>query len=250
MAKLHELLAVRESARGQAEKTRTGLMDTFHKKRHLFEEKLTTFTPNTEGAVAKTETASTLQSTIAQELNWLTPMIAGAINVETTVDIGNLTAKADIILETGEVMLTAVPCTSLLWMEKRFGEIKQLVEAIPTLDPAKGFTPAPDRGTDVYVAREVTKNRTSKEQRPIVLYDATDKHPAQTQLITQDVVVGTIREMEWSGLITPAAKADMIARVERLIRAISAAIARANDIEVTKKSDVGEKLLKYVFTGA
>src|SRR5690349_23554587 len=129
MAKLHELLAVRESARGQSEKVRTGLMDTFRSKRHLFAQKIIKFQPNKEGAEARVEEQSDLQSTIAQELAWLTPIVANAINVETAVDVGNVGANADVMI--GETkLLTAVPATALLSLSKRLGEVKQLVEAI------------------------------------------------------------------------------------------------------------------------
>jgi hypothetical protein len=249
MPKLHELLAVRENARGQSEKVRQGLMHTFDKKRHLFEEKRVTFQSSKEGEPERTEAQTLLQSTIAKELQWLTPIVAGAINIEVAIDIGNVTAKADIVLEDGKTIVTTVPATALLQLGKRLHEVKVLVEAIPTLDPAKSFEPDTARGEGVFKAREVTKTRTSKEQIPIVLYDATDKHPAQTQLITKDVPVGTIREQEWSGLITPAEKAAMIERVEKLIRAVAAALSRANDAEVSNNPTVGQVLLNYVFSG-
>lgn len=46
--KLHELLAVETSLETQAKKCRTDLAGTFEKKRHLFEEKRTTFKPSGE----------------------------------------------------------------------------------------------------------------------------------------------------------------------------------------------------------
>ena len=199
MPKQHELLAVRDSARGQSEKVRTGLIHTFQNKRHLFEEKVTTFTPNAEGAASRTESQTLIQSTIVKELEWLTPIVAGALNVEVAIELGNTRSVGDIILESGAVVAKGVPATALLIMSKRLSEIKQLVEAIPTLDPAKSFQLDADKGEGVYQAREIVKNRTSKEQTPIVLYPATPEHPAQTQLITKDVVIGTIRELEWSG---------------------------------------------------
>ena len=49
------------------------------------------------------------------------------------------------------------------------------------------------------------------------------------------------------GLLTPAAKADMISRVEELIRAVAAALSRANDVEVNEKPTLGNVMLGYVF---
>jgi hypothetical protein len=248
MPKLHELLAVRESARGQSEKVRTGLIDTFNKKRHLFGQKIVTFTSNKEGAAARTEEQSELQTTVMQELKWLTPIVAGALNVEALINYTNAIARADVMLPNGDVIIKDVPATALLELSKRLGEVKQFVEAIPTLDPAKGFRLDEQRQDGTYAARPVHKTRTAKEQRPIVLYDATKEHPAQTQLITQDVPIGTIEELEWSGLITPADKAGMIERVEELIRAVTSALSRANDAEApSARMAIGEALLGYVF---
>lgn len=45
-----------------------------------------------------------------------------------------------------------------------------------------------------------------KTQRPIVLYDATDNHPAQAQLITEDVLAGLQEKVDISGAIPSTEK--------------------------------------------
>lgn len=247
--KLHELLAVEGQLKGQAEKTRTGLTATFSNKRHLFEEKVTVFTPVAEGGTPKREQQSDIETTVPVELAWIADIWAKALDVSVQVQDACTTARADVVLDDGTVLMTAVPVLALLELEKRVGEMKGLAEAIPTLDPAKGFRPDAGRGAGYYMAREVSKNRTAKEQRPLVLYPATPEHPAQTQLITQDVVTGTITEQEWSGLITPAQKAEIITRAEELHRAVKQARVRAAQVAVPKAWADGSKLLRYVFFG-
>ena len=73
----------------QANKTRGELIETFHKKRHLFEEKLVTFTPNTEGAQPVKEAQSDIQSTVGKEIAWVSGVIAKALDVSHQVDIAN-----------------------------------------------------------------------------------------------------------------------------------------------------------------
>jgi hypothetical protein len=68
-----------------------------------------------------------------------------------------------------------------------------------------------------------------------VKYDAAKEHPAQTELYNADVEVGTIEEQEWSGLLTPAEKAAILARIEELTRAVRSARSRANDEQVDKE---------------
>jgi hypothetical protein len=244
--KLHEVLGSQGQTFKQAEKVRTDLLNTFEKKRHLFGETLVRYTANAEGSEPVTESQSTLQSIVAQELEWITPILAKAMDSEATIDEGNTVARADVLLDNGATLLTQVPATQLLQLDKRLGELLQFVQGIPTLDPAKGFTLDKDRGKGIFQAREVRKTRTKKEQVALVAIQPTQYHPGQASIITKDVEVGTIVEQEWSALITPATKATMMERVEELRRAVKQARARANDVEV-KEIKIGRQVLDYVF---
>lgn len=248
MAKLHELLAAVGPATDQATKVVGELSTTFDKKRHLFTKKLVTFTPLGEGAIPVTEEQAEMNSTVRKELDWLRPHWSRALDAQFQVNCSNLAAKADVILDDGTVLFKDVPATALLELEKRATEFRTFVAGIPTLDPAKGFTPDDDQGDGIYRAREDKRKRTKKDVRVVVLYPATDKHPAQTQLLNEDVVTGDIVTQEWSGLITPAEKADMLTRAEELARAFKTARARAND-SVASDKKVGDRLLGYVFSG-
>lgn len=245
--KLHELLAVETNLENQANKTRTELVGTFEKKRHLFEEKRVTFTPSGEGGLTVTESQSDIQSTIGKELDWVQTFITKSLDASYQVAEANTNARADIILEDDTVLATNVPATALLELEKRMVEIQALITAVPTLDPAKGFTVDVEKGKGYFKAREVRKNRTMKTKKVFIKYEATKEHPAQTELLDQDVVIGTVQEQEWSGLITPAEKAELINRVEVVARAVRRARARANDTPVDTSKKIASKLLGYIF---
>lgn len=246
MAKLHELLAAEGTAKAQADKCRSDLLNTFDKKRHLFGEKVVTFLPNTEGAQPVTEEQSDLQSTVKTELKWIADIWSKALDAAYQIAESNMGARADVVLDDGTTLLRDVPATALLELEKRAGEIHALVSAVPTLDPAKGFKPDPDRGDGIFRAREEVRTRTKKTVRPIVKYEATKEHPAQVDLIQEDIPVGQIRAQEWSGLITPAEKADMLSRAEDLRRALKTARSRANEAPAATEK-VGKALFGYVF---
>jgi len=250
MSKLHELLAVQGSLSGQASKVRQELIVTFEKKRHLFEGRMKSFTPNEEVTerINAIEEQQDVQSTVAQQIEWISKHLAKAVDIAYQVDAANTQAKADVVTEDGEILAKDVPATTLLQLEKRVGEWKELIVSIPTLDPAKGFKPDESRGKGYWKAREVTKFRTRKDKKPLVLYEATDKHPAQTQVMDVDTVIGTILEQEWSALITPKTKADLLDRVETLYRAVTKARSKANeqDTSVSDKK-IGAGLLDYVF---
>lgn len=249
--RLHELLAVDSNLRKQADATKADLINTFEKKKHHFTEKLVTFEPLEDGAPPVKEEVLDLQTTVGRELEWITEHVSKALDVSHQVAVANTQARADVVLENGTVLLKSVPATSLLELEKRVNEVRELVAAIPTLDPAKGYTPDTAKGTGIFAARGVTRTRTQKVQIPLELAKATDKHPAQVQLISKDVPIGTVTTLEWSGMLTVAEKGDMLDRVEMLARAVKKARSRANETEVDVTGlKIGTTLLKYVFNGA
>lgn len=248
MPKLHELLATDSNLKGQAAKCRVELQATLEKKKHLFEEKLITFTPDTEGAKSETREQKEIQTSVKKEVAWLANILVRSYDTAYAIDIANTHAHADIILEDGTTIAKDVPATALLQLEKRVKELQEFTKSIPTLDPAKGFKLDSAREAGVYVAREVTKASTAKVQEPTIVVPATKEHPAQVMVINKDVRVGTILEQEWSALITPAMKADLLDRGEVLFRAVTKARARANEQEIdVRNHKIGKTLLDYVF---
>ncbi len=248
MAKLHELLAVQSDLNGQSTKLRTELASTFLKKRHLFEETRKTFRADGEGVAPVVEEQKDIQTTVVDELLWIKPHLAKSLDVAYQVDIANTTAAADIITEDEETLLKSIPATTLLQLEKRIVEWKDLIDSIPTLDPAKGFKKDPDHAkTGVYKAREVVKPRTKKTKEVLVKAPATDKFAAQVELLDVDKPIGTTLDQEWSSLLTPALKSELLDRVETLLRAVKKARATANEEAVDTKKKIGITLLDYVF---
>ena len=244
--KLFELLVVEGQLKAQAQATRADLRATFEKKRHLFEEKRKTFVASEEGAAPVVEEQSDIQTTVPGELRWLAGLWSNALDTSYQVAAGNTRARADVVLDNGIVLLADVPATALLELEKRAGEIQELLLAVPTLDPAKGFRPDPDKGRFVFRARDIVKKRTKKVEDYVVVVPATVEHPAQVAKINKDIETGTIAEQEWSALITPARKGRLIERAEELRRAIKAALHRANAVEMATLPTCGKAIFDYV----
>lgn len=247
MSKLHEILAVESDLRNQAEVTRGDLKNTFEKKGHHFTKKVVTFKPNVEGMPDKVESQLSLQTTVRKELQWIGEKLTKAIDAGHQIDVANTLAAADVTLDNGTVLLKAVPSTSLLRMEHRIVEIRDLIQAIPTLDPAKGFTLDSSEGDGIFRARDDERPRTEKQFDFVVMVQPTDKHPAQVKELMLDKKIGTTVTQEWSSLITVAAKGDMLDRIEELLRAVKKARARANEYEVdVRQNKIGESILRYV----
>lgn len=250
MAKLHELLAVDRNLEGQAEKCRKDLTSTFNSKKQLFSKKIVQTEFLEENTPTETKVESDIQTSVIEELEWLGKIAARSMDASFAIECANTHAKADVVLEDGSVFIKDVPATALLLLEKRLKGLAEFVAIIPTLDSAKGFRLDANEGIGRYKARLVEKPKTEKRQEPLVLYAATKEHPAQTQLISRDVKIGTITEMEWSSLITPSAKAEIIDRLEEITRAVSKARSRAAQADVDIKGlHVGKKIWDHIFVG-
>ena len=250
--KLHELLAVHSNLETQLVQTAGQLKETFTKKHQHFGEKLRVFHSNAEGVAPVTEEQSALQTTVSKELDWVSKFFVQAMDVSHQIDVANQVAVADIVLddEASSVLVGGIPATTLLELEKRLVVLQELFNSIPTLDPVKAFeTDNTFRLPGVYKAREVVKTKTSKKQRPLVLYEATKEHAAQVQLISEDVEIGKIVETEWSGMISPADKSSLLERLDLLLRAVKQARSRANNVQVDTTRKIGRKLMDFLVTG-
>lgn len=245
--KLHELLGVRTSLEQQAHTTTNGLATTFEKKQHLFTGRTKTFTPNGEDAPTKGEEHQDIQTTVTQELIWLKKHVAPWIDNILHIAEGNTRAAGDIILLDGTAIGTDIPTSCLLDYERLVDGLRLFALKIPTIDPAKSFVPAPDRGEGIFAARPIEKIRKEKQRKVITLAVATEKHQAQTQLVEEDVPTGTIIEREWSSMITPAHKAAILARIEELARAIKQARMRANATPVDVSRHIGDAIFRHIF---
>jgi len=164
------------------------------------------------------------------------------IDVTATKDFANQVAKADIVID-GNVVVKDAPATFILWLEKRVEDIRTFITHLPVLDESEDWVV--DVNTSLYKSGQITTHRTQKVSEPIVLYPATDKHPAQTQLITKDVLVGFWDEVKLSGALPVPRKKLILERVEKLYRAVKVAREAANMADAPKQ-DVGSALLDFL----
>ena len=159
-----------------------------------------------------------------------------------TKETANQHARADVVVH-GELVFKQAPVTFLLPLQKVLTDIATMVKHIPILDTSEAWTK--DDNINLYRSSAMDQVRTKKTQRPIVLYDATEKHPAQTQLITEDVSVGVWSTVKFSGAWPKEDKKQMAQRVADLRDAVEMAIEEANRIDV-ETSDYGGQLKRYI----
>lgn len=168
------------------------------------------------------------------------------LDVSATKDMSNTTAFADVVVG-DEVVIPNAPVTFLLPFEKFLSqEVRGLVESLPVLDAAQDWTLSEAERAGIYETPVVQRHRTKKVNKVLELSPATDKHPAQVQLVAEDVLAGYWNEKKFSGAIPASRKGDLIERVENLIAAVKFAREQANDTEVTDLK-VGDAVFGYLF---
>ena len=148
-------------------------------------------------------------------------------------DLGNMLATGDITMEDGQVLLTGVPVPTLLFLEKQLQDLHTFIGKLPTLDPMQRWTFDQQQG--YYVTDPVETIKTKKVKKAIVLHPPTKEHPAQTQLVDDDITVGTWTTINLSGAIPPDERRRLLDRVEALAKAVKEARERANLVEINER---------------
>lgn len=243
MPKLNQINALVSARKGEAEKTVTELYKLVQKE-PLFAGRERTYRPLDEVNGQKIPPESQrVQQRADDLLKQVRDKWAEVWNLVCTQDHGNQKASADLVVD-GRTLLAGVPVTFLLYLDKQVNDLETFVSKLPTPDPAEEWTHDPNTG--LLRSRAVESVRTSKEPTVIVKYEATEKHPAQTELFTKDVPVGTWTQIQYSGCIPADKKNQILARVRKLQDAIKLAKEQANLLEVERQK-AAEPLLGYVF---
>lgn len=183
-----------------------------------------------------------VQETVSNVLKTLSQNKAELFDVTAQKDFANMYAKADVVVN-GETIVPNAPVPFLLFLEKQLTDLRTLVTALPVLDEAEDWTA--DLNSGLYKTGITARNSTKKVQKPLVLYPATDKHPAQTQLITEDVTVGVWEQVKQSGAMPKPERDALLDRVETLLNAVKFARESANDTEAPRVN-VGASIFGFL----
>ncbi len=164
-------------------------------------------------------------------------------DVVATKDWANCSAKADVIVD-GNVLLSQIPATYLLFLEKQLVDLHTFIKKLPILDASEAWTFDPS--ADYWATEPMQTTKTKKIPRNHVKAEATEKHPAQVEVYYEDVVVGTWRTTKFSGALPASRVNELLNRVEKLQEAVKFAREEANNMEVTEQK-MGAKVFHYLF---
>lgn len=245
MTKLHAVLAQEKHIKSLANSQKSELYHLVQKP-GLFSGQVRTYQKKSDGAEDLPPEIQEIQLDLAEVLQEYRASEAALIDVTAQKDFGNQLAKASVIVD-GYELLPELPATTLLALEKIVTDARSFVAALPVLDPSESWTL--DANSGVNKTRATQTHRTKKVQKPIVKYDATEHHPAQTEIITEDEIVGFWQTQKTSTAISRTDKQKMLDRVNQLLLAVKDARERANDTEVSVRPAIAAKIFSYLFDG-
>lgn len=242
MPKLNQVNALVSGRKGEVEKSITDIYKVIQKD-VLFAGRERTYRPNDEERGQKLPPESQkVQNKVNDLINLAVTKWTDLWNLVLTQDTGNQVAKADVVVD-GTTILKGVPVTFLLFIDKQVNDLETFVSKLPTPDPTEEWNH--DANTGLLRSRTTESTRTSKEPTVIVKYEATKEHPAQTELFTKDVAVGTWSQTQYSGCIPMDRKNQILDRVRKLQDAIKIAKEQANMVEVERQK-AAEAIFGYV----
>lgn len=235
---LHTYIALREGAKNIKREALTAAHRTAAKP-ELYEGLTRTYRPKNEDGDALPEENKNVQVTGDDALEALRQAVAREWDLMATVDAGNQLARADVRVPTGDtldgrpvyrVLLHDVPVQFLLYLARELDDVHTYVKKMPTLDPSVSWHY--DQAVAAFVADPTTTHRTRKVLRNHVMYEATDRHPAQVQTFTEDVVDGFWTLIRRSGALPLERKTQLLERIDTLRAAVREARETASEVVV------------------
>lgn len=202
------------------------------------------YTPKEDGGEQYPSEGNRVQLKVKDLVDEIQSAWINMFDVVLTNDVGNGNAKADIIIDE-QVIAKDIPITTLLFLEKQLGDWKTLLEKLPVLPFTEEWQL--DNSSGLYSSPVTQTVKTKKIEKPIVLYAATDKHPAQTQMITEDVIVGHWNTKRFSSALPSTYVEDLLKKLTKLREAVITAREHANSLEINQINK-GKEIIDYLFS--
>ncbi len=242
MSKLNQIVAVEKGIKSRAEKD---LTEAHHalKKPDLLSGIVRQYKPLQETGEQLPGENKRVQVTVDDVLKRTGDILVELFDITATKDFANCSARADVDVD-GILLVKDAPVTYLLWLEKRLTLIHEFVKELPKLNDADTWKL--DTASGWWLTEEEITHRTKKVPMAFEKAKATDKHPAQVDVVHEDQIVGYWHTIKRSGALQPSRVRQLLDRVEKLQRAVKVARESANMTEAPKVA-VGAKIWGYLF---
>ncbi|MDI1462793.1 hypothetical protein QEZ54_17595 [Catellatospora sp. KI3] len=242
MAKLNQIIAVEKGVKSRSFQDLTEAHHAVQKPALLSGISRTYQAKDEEGEQLPPE-ATRVQARAEDVLRQISTTLTRLFDVTATKDATNCVARADVVVD-DRVLLSDVPVTYLLFLEKQLTDLHTFVKKLPVLDAAESWVFSDS--ADCWSTEPVRTIRTKKVPRNHVKAEATEKHPAQVEVYYEDIAVGYWTTVKFSGALPAKRVSVLLDRVERLQQAVKFAREEANNTEAVDRH-VGEKVFGYLF---
>lgn len=242
MTKLNQILAVEKGVKSRTEKDLTSAYHSIQRSNALAGLSRT-YEPKDEDGDKLPSESTNVQVKVEDVLKQVADAATNLFDVTFTKEVTNTQATANVVVD-GQTLLSDVPVSYLLFLEKQLVNLHTFVSKLPTLDPAETWSVNAANG--VYETSPTQTVRTKKVPKNWVKAEATDKHPAQVEIFHEDVIVGTWTAKKFSGAVPSTRVTELVNRVEKLQNAVKFAREQANSTDVVDRK-AGATVFGYLF---
>lgn len=242
MARLNQIIAVEKGIKTRSQKDLTEAHHALQKPA-LLAGISRTYRPKDEEGEQLPPEATKVQIRGEEIIRKTVDVLVELFDVTATKDYTNCAARADVVVD-GKTLLTKVPVTYLLFLEKQLVDLHTFIKKLPVLDASETWSQDPS--ADCWATEPLQTARTKKIPRNHVKAEATEKHPAQVEVYHEDVVVGYWKTVKFSGALPQRRVNELIDRVEKLQKAVKFAREEANNHEAEEQK-VGRSVLGWLF---
>ncbi len=223
----HQLLAKFPDKDGAAKKILSELIKTLTKS-DMFDGFTRTYEPFEEGGEKQPDEFKEMVTTVDEKLSFSLPIIAEGVDIALSREASNASGKLKARLIVDGKDYGEFDAQVLLHLEKVLRDVRNVAEHLPTVDMTHSWTNNDDERIGSLVDRDIVTYRYVEETVPVVLYEATEKHPAQVKEGKKRAQVGKFTTRNVTGRITPAQKAEIMSRIDRFLVAVNGARSEAN----------------------
>lgn len=241
MGKLHELLAVESDLASKAQtvlKISKGLFGA----RDQFLGKSLIFNAYAEDGPTAPDEVTDVANRVADSLAQIRRHWAKWVNASIQKEVTNQNTAATIELD--GLSLPQLPAPALLNLENKLALLRDTLRAIPINDTLTTWTW--DEQAQIWLSEPRYRQRTQKVRKSHLLHPPTTSHPAQVESYTEDVPVGEVETIIYSGMLQPVELRELLERLDETILAVKRARQRANNIDA-ENLQVAQSLLQYIF---
>ncbi len=243
MARLNQIIAVEKGIKSRSVQELATAQQALAKPA-LLSGIARTYRPKDEDGEQLPPESTKVQVKAEEVIRKTAEILTKLFDVTATKDWTNSLAHADVVVD-GQTLLTQVPITYLLFLEKQLVDLQAFIKKLPVLEASETWNF--DASADCWATEPIQTLKTKKVPRNHVKAEATEHHPAQVEVYYEDVVVGYWRTVKFSGALPAQRINELLERIEKLSQAVKFAREEANNTEA-QQQHIGERLFQYLLS--